>query len=290
MSSVQVRPATLRDAKAIAEIHVAAWQDAYKASGVKQTTAAGVEGEIDGVRYRLGTAGFASQLSSGNTARELPLPDDQQIWLLLASEQQPLAWISVVDEVRPDAAALIASLKAKGIAVELLSGDQSGAVAQLARQLGIDEFIAGAKPGDKLSHLNQRQAAGDKVLMIGDGINDAPALTAADVGVAMGARGSTAASEAADVVIVEDSIFHLAIAIDVAKGARARALQASGIGMGLAIVAMTAGALGYLDATGSAVAQEFIDAAAILWALVPARSHIHRVAKAKFLRNQTIST
>ncbi|AQT60136.1 heavy metal translocating P-type ATPase [Cellvibrio sp. PSBB023] len=192
------------------------WQDAYKASGVKQTTAAGVEGEIDGVRYRLGTAGFASQLSNENTARELPLPDDQQIWLLLASEQQPLAWISVVDEVRPDAAALIASLKAKGIAVELLSGDQSGAVAQLARQLGIDEFIAGAKPGDKLSHLNQRQAAGDKVLMIGDGINDIPVLSGADVSVAM-ASASDLAQTRADAVLLNDRLAVLSDALEIAR-------------------------------------------------------------------------
>jgi cation transport ATPase len=90
----------------------------------------------------------------------------------------------------------------------------------------------------------------------------------------MGARGSTAASEAADVVIVEDSIKHLAIAIDIAKQARRRALQSSGVGMGLAMLAMFAAAFGLTNATESAVLQEFIDASAILWALVPSRSRI----------------
>jgi cation transport ATPase len=90
----------------------------------------------------------------------------------------------------------------------------------------------------------------------------------------MGARGSTAASEAADVVIVEDSIKHLAIAIDIAKQARGRALQSSGVGMGLAMLAMLAASFGFTNATESAVLQEFIDASAILWALVPSRNRI----------------
>jgi cation transport ATPase len=93
----------------------------------------------------------------------------------------------------------------------------------------------------------------------------------------MGARGATAASEAADVVIIEDSIGHLAIAVDIAQGARNRALQASGVGMALAIGAMLVSAFGILNATEAAISQELIDASAILWALVPAASKLrHR--------------
>jgi cation transport ATPase len=90
----------------------------------------------------------------------------------------------------------------------------------------------------------------------------------------MGAHGTTAASEAADVVIVEDSIKQLAIAIDISKGASLRAAQAAGGGMTLAMFAMVAAGFGLLDATGSAVAQEFVDIAAILWALVPTRKRV----------------
>jgi Cu2+-exporting ATPase len=197
-----------------------AWQDIYKASDVKQITAAGVEGQIDGVVYRLGTLAFASEFCSATLSRSLSLPDNRHLWLLLADQCQPLAWIGLADEVRPDAAALITSLKQRGIAVELLSGDQSGAVAQLAQQLGIDEFTAGAKPSDKLSHLSQRQAAGDKVLMIGDGINDIPVLSGADVSVAM-ASASDLAQTRADAILLNNHLAVLADALAIARRTKA---------------------------------------------------------------------
>ncbi len=191
------------------------WQDSYKATDIKQVTAAGVEGRIQGMAYRLGTAEFAAGFLV--ESNELPeLPDTLHSWLLLASEQRPLGWIALVDEVRPDAAVLIQRLKARGIAVELLSGDQSGAVAQLAQRLGIDDYIAGAKPGDKLSHLSLRQAAGDKVLMIGDGINDVPVLAGADVSVAM-ASASDLAQTRADSVLLNDRLEVIADALDIAR-------------------------------------------------------------------------
>lgn len=190
------------------------WQDMYTADDVKQITAAGVEGKIEGLTYRLGTAEFAAELLTGLTV-SLDLPDALHTWLLLANEQMPLAWIALVDEVRPDAATLIQRLKGQGIAVELLSGDQSGAVAQLAQQLGIDDYVAGAKPSDKLSHLSQRQAAGDKVLMIGDGINDVPVLAGADVSVAM-ASASDLAQTRADSVLLNDRLEVIADALEIA--------------------------------------------------------------------------
>ena len=190
------------------------WQDIYKAESVKQITAAGVEGRIEGLTYRLGTLEFVAELLADSQA-SLTLPDGAHTWLLLANEKMPLAWIALADEVRPDAVALIQGLKARGIAVELLSGDQSGAVAQLAQRLGIDEYVAGAKPGDKLSHLSQRQAAGDKVLMIGDGINDVPVLAGADVSVAM-ASASDLAQTRADSVLLNDRLGVIAEALDIA--------------------------------------------------------------------------
>ena len=123
--------------------------------------------------------------------------------------------------------------------------------------------------------LKEMKSSNGTVIAVGDGINDAPVLAAAHVGVAMGARGATAASEAADIVIVDDSIDRLTQAITIAKFSRKKALQAAGVGMGLSFVAMTLGAIGYFNASQGAIAQEFIDVIAILWALTALRKVIN---------------
>lgn len=191
------------------------WQGITTAQGIKQVIAAGVMGEINGVEYRLGTPVFALD---SDTPPELP--DNLYTWLLLAGQQRPLAWIALADEARPDATDLVRVLKARGIAVELLSGDQSGSVAQLASHLGIEKFMAGAKPDDKLSRLSQCQASGDKVLMVGDGINDIPVLAGADVSVAM-ASASDLAQTRADAVLLNNRLEVLAEALVLAKRTRA---------------------------------------------------------------------
>jgi P-type E1-E2 ATPase len=153
----------------------------------------------------------------------------------------------------------------------------------VGKAVGVDEVYAECRPNDKLKlvELEKTKATGS-VLVVGDGINDSPALAASDVGVAMGARGATAASESASVVIVEDSISRLADAIRISQGARNRALQAAGIGMALSVIAMFAGAFGVFSVTQNAIAQEFIDAVAILWALLPiAKVSMSRLAKSK---------
>jgi P-type E1-E2 ATPase len=184
------------------------------------------------------------------------------------------AIIGLDDPLRAEAAATVVQLKALGVTrIAMISGDRLSTAKEISNQVGLDEVFADCSPADKLRIVSDEMTkTSGTVIAVGDGINDAPALAAATVGVAMGARGATAASEAADVVIVQDSIAHLTDAIDVAQGARTRAIQAAGVGMTLATGAMFFGAFGILDATASAVAQEFIDAAAILWALVPVKS------------------
>src|SRR5690606_37881283 len=122
-------------------------------------------------------------------------------------------------EVRAGAAELFSDLHAAGIVVELLSGDQSGAVAKLAQQLEIKEFTAAARPDDKLARLRSAQERGDKVLMLGDGINDVPILSGADISVAM-ASASDLAQTRADSVLLNDNLGVLYNAILLAKRTR----------------------------------------------------------------------
>lgn len=187
------------------------WADQVIAGDIKHHTAAGVEGWIDGKLYRMGTVEFAL-----NGTASLPLPDDEKLWLLLSETGVPAMWIGLVDEIRLDAHLLIKTLRQQGLNITLLSGDQSGTVARLAGSLGINHYVAGAKPGDKLSQLQLLQAQGDKVLMLGDGINDVPVLSGADVSVAM-ACSSDLAQTRADSVLLNNRLLVLAEAFVIAK-------------------------------------------------------------------------
>lgn len=175
------------------------------------------------------------------------------------------------DPLRDDAIETIENLRKLGVEkIVLVSGDREDTANQVGREIGADEIYAKCTPESKLEIVRaERAKVSGSVLLVGDGINDAPALAAASVGVAMGARGATAASEAADVVIIEDSIKHLASAIDISKAAFKKASQSAGVGMALAIGAMVGAAFGFFNATQSAILQEVIDASAILWALTP---------------------
>ncbi len=195
------------------------WRDQITATDIRQVTAAGVEGCIENKFYRLGTVAFIAEWS-GTQESLVPPSESHHTWLLLADKNQPLAWIGLADEIRPDADSLIQNLKRKGIAIELLSGDQPAAVSHLAQQLGIESFTACATPGDKLSHLSARQAAGDKVLMIGDGINDVPVLAGADVSVAM-ASASDLAQTRADAVLLNNQLAVIGESLEVASRTKA---------------------------------------------------------------------
>lgn len=196
------------------------WAGRYQALQAKQVTAAGVEGVVNDVHYRLGAVDFVQQgFAQPVMKSRLMLPDDEKLWVLLGDEQGPLAWIALADEVRAGAADLINDLHRAGVAVELLSGDQSGAVAKLAQQLNIEAFTSAAKPDDKLARLREAQQRGDKVLMLGDGINDVPILSGADISVAM-ASASDLAQTRADSVLLNDNLGVLYNAILLARRTR----------------------------------------------------------------------
>ncbi len=177
--------------------------------------------------------------------------------------------IGLEDPIRPESKAMISALRNAGVSyVALVTGDRDETAQEVANTLGITEVFARSSAEDKLRiTLNAMSASTGAVIVVGDGINDAPALAAAHVGVAMGARGASAASEAADVIIVDDSIDRLIRAIRISKRALRKALEAAGIGMALSCVIMATGAFGISSASQGAVAQEIIDVIAILWAL-----------------------
>jgi len=159
---------------------------------------------------------------------------------------QVVAALVFDDEIRPDAARTIRALRRTGVAkVVMATGDHPVVAQSVGMAIGVDEVLAEATPGDKVEALSELQESGPTT-MVGDGINDAPALAAADVGVAMGARGATASSEAADVVLVVDRLDRLVDAIVIAQRSRLIAVQSVILGMGLSLVAMSVASLGLL--------------------------------------------
>jgi heavy metal translocating P-type ATPase len=218
-----------------------------------------------------------SGLINGETVTVGQLTVDHPDWLnfvepLMVAVSRNDVLIGVIglkDPIRPESKRIIAALRRSGVKrIALVTGDRDETAQEVATSLGITEVFSQTTAAGKLKITHDAMAAATgTVVVVGDGINDAPALAAAHVGIAMGARGASAASEAADVIIVDDSIDRLIYAIAISKRARRKALQAAGIGMGLSLIIMATGALGLTSASQGAVAQEAIDVIAILWAL-----------------------
>jgi len=241
----------------------AEWRYQRIATDIKQITAAGVEAMIDGDIYRLGTPEFIAEFLQ---ASPLGLPDQEKLWLLLANTQGVLAWFGLEDAVRASAQATVQQLHTMGISVELLSGDQSGAVARLATQLGIREFTAGAKPADKLARLSFAQLQGDKVLMIGDGINDVPVLAGADVSVAMAAA-SDLAQTRADTVLLNNQLTLLPEAIHLAKRTNKIIKQNLTLSLTYNLIALPLAATGHVAPWAAAIGMTMSSLIVVLNAL-----------------------
>jgi P-type E1-E2 ATPase len=178
--------------------------------------------------------------------------------------------IVMADDLRPDAAGIVGRLREEGVRqVALVSGDRRSVAERIGRELGVDRVYAEQSPEDKLEVIRRlrEDAAQGPVMMVGDGVNDAPALALADVGVAMGAAGATVSSETADAVITVDRVDRVADAVHAGRGALRIARQSVVVGMGLSLVAMGVAAFGYLPPLAGALLQEGIDLAVILNAL-----------------------
>ena len=190
------------------------------------------------------------------------------------------------DPLRREAGRTVRRLRAAGLRrVVMLTGDRPAVAHDVSGMLGLDDVVARCTPEDKVARVREERSSGVTV-MVGDGINDAPALAAADVGVALGNRGSAAAAQAADAIILDDRIDRLADGVEIAAHAKRIALQSATAGMGLALVAMGFAAFGFLPAVGGAFVQEAIDVAVILYslrALLPLRRSRMRPETARLL-------
>jgi len=201
---------------------------------------------------------------------------DGSLTVFVAVDDRPAGAFLLEDAIRPDAPRMVRALRTAGITrVVLVTGDREDIADMAGRVVGVDTVLANCDPGDKLAAIERESAAG-ATIMVGDGINDAPALAAAGVGVALAARGATASSEAADVVLTVDRVDALADAILIARRSRRIALQSVVVGMGLSLVAMAAAAAGLLPPAVGAVVQEVIDVLAVgiaLRAVLPGDVH-----------------
>jgi len=237
-------------------------------SQIKEEPGVGASGCIEGRRIVVGGYRFVQNAigaeNPGDLGKDLP---QGSVVVALAIDRALAGIIVLADEVRPDAAAMLDALKASGInRIVLASGDRQDVVDAVAQELGISEAHGNVGP-DQKAEIVSRERAMAPVLMVGDGINDAPALASADVGVAMGARGSAASSESAEIVLLVDRVDNVAGALAIAHRTRRIALQSVFAGLGLSIVAMVFAALGYLPPVVGAGVQEIIDVAVILNAL-----------------------
>lgn len=222
------------------------------ATDVRVASAAGVEGEVDGKRYRFGRADFACATLVVDAVYS------RDMWQLLSCQiadgrWKPLGWIQLADTLRSSAGDAVASLRQQTIAVDLLSGDRLAVVARVAETIRIEHYQADATPADKLMWIQQRQQSGRVVLMAGDGLNDVPVLSAADVSVAMGSATQLAQSRA-DCILLSGNLTAIPDSISLAR--RVQTIIRQNLGWALAYngLALPAAALGivppYLAAVG----------------------------------------
>ena len=245
---------------------------------VREVHGYGLEGTVGSHRVRLGKATWIVGSGPPRWVRQVRRRADLDgsLTVFAAVDGEPAGAFLLEDPIRPDAPRMVRALREAGITrVVLVTGDRADIADMVGHVVGVDTVLADCDPADKLAAI-ERESAHGATIMVGDGVNDAPALAAAGAGVALAARGATASSEAADVVLTVDRVDALADAILIARRSKRIALQAVLIGMGLSLAAMIAAAAGLLQPAAGAILQEVIDVLAIgiaLRAVLPGAVH-----------------
>ncbi len=243
-------------------------------TAVREEPGQGIEGLVEGRRVAVGSRSFV---------RAAGVPEDEiasaavmggggsgEARVLVGVNGHLGGVIVMADELRADAERIVERLKAEGVRhVAMVSGDRRSVAERIGAALGVDRVYSEQAPEQKLEVVRRLRADPDlcPVVMVGDGVNDAPALALADVGIALGAAGATISSETADAVITVDRIDRVADAIHAGRRALYIARQSVLAGMGLSLVAMVVAGFGYLPPVAGALLQEGIDLAVILNAL-----------------------
>jgi heavy metal translocating P-type ATPase len=251
----------------VSEAHNRKLQLAIPAN-VIETAGEGIEGAVEGRHVVVGGIDFVkSRLDAG--AKDLIQKSKIAGALIVAvsMDGEMIGEIVLTDELRAGTKGLLQEFRKLGIQrIVLATGDRRQVAEAVAVGLGIDAVRSELTPDQKVLVILTERKNGP-VMMVGDGVNDAPALAAADIGVAMGARGTAASAEAADVVLLVDHLDRIVPAIEIARRSRFIALESVFAGIGLSLLGMIAAALGYLTPVQGALLQEAIDVAVILNAL-----------------------
>ncbi len=234
---------------------------------VREVAGSGLVGVVDGHHVAIGGLEFVRDQIGGAALPATTGRQEGEIIVAVAIDRRLVGVIALADGVRPDAARALAAFRARGVTrIVLASGDGAAVTEAVAAHLGIETALGDMTPAGKVAAVIRARDNGP-VMMIGDGVNDAPALAAADIGIAIGVAGASASAEAADAVLLVDQIERIAEAMGIAQRSRRIAMESVVAGLGLSFAGMAIAAFGYLPPVAGALFQEAIDVAVILNAL-----------------------
>ncbi|MBP6993891.1 heavy metal translocating P-type ATPase [Candidatus Woesebacteria bacterium] len=265
-----------------------AFQNYAKQNGIKrlsipttfeESLGNGVQGTVDGVQYSLGRLSYMDVLgvhipADIQSSREKS-KQEGVMTVYLASGGRLLGAFEFADTIRTNVKKLFLKLKEYGVEVIMLTGDRRSVAEHIGIQAGISRVYAECLPERKVDYVRQERKVSTPVVMVGDGVNDAPALAVADVGIALGAHGSSAASESGDVVVMVDNIERVGEVYELSRNVLRIAKESILVGIGLSILLMILAVLGFIQPVYGALMQEVIDVVVILNAL---RVHSSKVS------------